>query len=49
LNEIGEIEITGWSVVTVLDKTDAGGTTETSQGKKYRAYKKFKKDQQTLF
>ncbi len=48
-NEIGEVEVTGWSVITVLDKADSGGTTETPQGKKYRAYKKFQKDQQTLF
>ena len=48
-NEIGEIEITGYSVVTVLDKTDGGRTHETPQGKKHRAYKKFVQDQRGLF
>lgn len=48
-NEIGEIEVTGYSVVTVLDKTDGGSTVETSQGKKHRAYKKFQNDQRGLF
>lgn len=48
-NEIGEIEITGYSVVTVLDKTDGGQTNETPQGKKHRAYKKFIQDQRGLF
>ena len=48
-NEIGEIEITGYSVVTVLDKTDGGKTHETPQGKKHRAYKKFVQDQRGLF
>lgn len=48
-NEIGEIEITGYSVVTVLSKTDGGHTHETLQGKKHRAYKKFVQNQQNLF
>jgi hypothetical protein len=48
-NEIGEVEITGYSVITVIEKTDAGITIETPQGKKHRAYKKFIKDQQGLF
>lgn len=48
-NEIGDIEITGYSVITVLDKTDGGTTHETLQGKKHRAYKKFIKDQRDLF
>jgi len=48
-NEIGEIEITGYSVVTVLDKTDGGQTHETPQGKKHRAYKKFVQGQRDLF
>lgn len=48
-NEIGDIEITGYSVITVLDKTDGGATHETLQGKKHRAYKKFVKDQRNLF
>lgn len=48
-NEIGEIEVTGYSVITVLDKTDGGITHETPQGKKHRAYKKFVQDQRGLF
>lgn len=48
-NEIGEVEITGYSVVTVLDKADGGQTHETPQGKKHRAYKKFIQDQRGLF
>lgn len=48
-NEIGEIDITGYSVVTVLNKTDGGTTMETPQGKRHRAYKKFIQDQQLLF
>lgn len=48
-NEIGEIEITGYSVVTVLDKADGGQVHETPQGKKHRAYKKFIQDQRGLF
>lgn len=48
-NEIGEVEITGYAVVTVLDKIDGESTIETLQGKKHRAYKKFVQGQQTLF
>ncbi|NMM18504.1 MAG: cell division protein FtsL [Rhodoferax sp.] len=48
-NEIGEVEVTGYSVITVIEKTDGGTTIETSQGKKHRAYKKFTQDQQGLF
>jgi hypothetical protein len=48
-DEIGEVEITGYSVVTVLDKTDGGQTNETPQGKKHRAHKKFIQDQRGLF
>lgn len=48
-NEIGEIEVTGYSVITVLDKTDGGITHETTQGKKHRAFKKFVQDQHRLF
>lgn len=49
VNEVGEVETTGYSVVTVLEKSDGGITTETSQGKKHRAYKKFIEDQTDLF
>ncbi|RXZ44256.1 hypothetical protein [Crenobacter cavernae] len=48
-NEIGEVEITGYSAITVLDKTDGGSTVETTQGKKHRLYKKFIQNQQGLF
>lgn len=48
-NEIGEIEITGYSVVTVLSKTDGSHMHETPQGRKYRAYKSFVQNQQDLF
>ena len=48
-NEIGEIEVTSYSVVTVIEKTDGGITHETPQGKKHRAYKKFVADQPGLF
>jgi hypothetical protein len=48
-NEIGEVEITGYSVVTVIEKTDGSSIMETPQGKKHRAYRKFIQDQQGLF
>ncbi|MCB6184216.1 hypothetical protein LIN78_11730 [Leeia sp. TBRC 13508] len=49
LNEVGDVEITGYSVVTVLDKTDGGNTHEMPQGKKHRAYKKLIQSQRSLF
>lgn len=49
VSEVGEVEITGYSVITVLEKADGGIATETPQGKKYRAYKKFIADQTDLF
>lgn len=49
VNEVGEVEVTGYSVITVLEKSDGGTTTETPQGKKHRAYKKFIEDQTDLF
>lgn len=49
VNEVGEIYITGYSVVTVLEKSDGGQVRETPQGKRHRAYKKFTQDQQGLF
>lgn len=48
-DEIGEVEITGYSVVTVLDKSDGGQTHETIQGKKHRVHRKFMQDQRGLF
>jgi hypothetical protein len=49
VNEVGEVEITGYSAITVLEKSDGGISTETPQGKKHRAYKKFVEDQTDLF
>jgi hypothetical protein len=49
VNEVGEVEINGYSVITVLEKSDGGIATETPQGKKHRAYKKFIEDQPDLF
>lgn len=48
-DELGEVVVTGYSVVTVIQKTDGGVTVETPQGRKHRAYKKFVQDQQDLF
>lgn len=48
-DEIGEIVVTGYSVVTVIEKTDGASTYETPQGKKHRAYKNFIKNQTDLF
>lgn len=49
LDELGEVVITGYAVVTVVDKTDGASTYETPQGKKHRAYKKFIENQAGLF
>jgi hypothetical protein len=48
-DEIGDVKITGYSVTTVIRKTDGASTLETIQGKRYKAHKKFTKDQQNLF
>ncbi|NSL55902.1 hypothetical protein [Uliginosibacterium aquaticum] len=48
-NEIGETEVTGYSVITVIDKTDGQSTIETPQGKRHREYKKLVMNQQVLF
>lgn len=48
-DELGEVVVTGYSVVTVVEKRDGASTHETPQGKKHRAYKKFNKDQAGLF
>lgn len=48
-DELGEIVITGFSVETVLNKTDGGVTVETAQGKRHKATKKLVRVQQTLF
>lgn len=48
-DELGEVVITGYSVVTVIEKTDGVSTHETQQGKKHRAYKKFIESQASFF
>ena len=48
-DEVGDVIITGYSVATVIRKTDGVATLETVQGKRYKAHKKFTKDQQDLF
>lgn len=48
-DEIGDIVITGYSVVTVIKKTDGSISLETAQGKKHKSRKKFIKDQEVLF
>lgn len=48
-DEVGDVVITGYSVATVIRKTDGVTSFETVQGKRYIAHKKFKKDQQSLF
>lgn len=49
LNEIGEIVITGYSVVTVIKKTDGAAVIETVQGKRHIARKKLAESQMGLF
>lgn len=48
-DEVGEILVTGRSVITVLEKTDGSITEETLQGKKYKAQKKFAENQGEMF
>lgn len=48
-DEVGDVVITGYSVVTVVQKTDGVTSFETGQGKRFKAHKKFIKDQETLF
>lgn len=48
-DEIGDVVITGYSVTTVIQKTDGTTSLETLQGKRFKARKKFTKDQQNLF
>jgi len=49
LDELGEVLVTGYSVVTVLEKIDAGLAVETLQGKRHRAVKRQLANQQNLF
>lgn len=48
-DEVGDVVITGYSVVTVIQKTDGVTSFETTQGRRYKAHKKFIKDQESLF
>lgn len=49
VNEVGEIAVTGYSVITVLEKSDGGITTEMPHVKKHRANKEFNDAQSDLF
>lgn len=48
-DEIGNINITGYSVVTVLAKSDGVASQETTQGKRYRFNKRLAAGQKHLF
>ena len=48
-DEVGEIEITGYSVPTVISIADGVSYTETIQGKRYKANKKSSESQGKLF
>ena len=48
-NEIGDVVITGYSVVTVISKADGGNSWDTPQGIRYKARKKFIEGQDDLF
>ena len=49
LDEVGDIKITGYSVTTVLEKTDGDTLLETVQGRKYRHAKKLAESQEDMF
>lgn len=48
-DEVGDVKITGYSVSTVLSKSDDGQNVETSQGKRHRFSKRQAASQTTLF
>lgn len=48
-NEVGEVSITGYSVVTVISKADGAKIEETVQGKRHRFERAKSKNQRTLF
>lgn len=48
-DEIGDVVITGYSVATVIRKTDGAISFETAQERRYKAHKKFNEGQQNLF
>lgn len=49
LDEVGEIEITGWIVTTVIRKYDDRQSIETPQGRAYKHVKKLRDSQGDLF
>lgn len=49
LDEFGEVVITGYSVPTVIQKIDGEQKFETTQGRRYRAHRKFEEGQIDLF
>lgn len=49
LDEVGDVHITGYTVATVLSKSDGGIAHETSQGKRHRFVKKQAEGQGKLF
>jgi len=48
-NEVGEVSITGYSVVTVISKADGAKIEETVQGKRHRFERAKPTNQRTLF
>jgi hypothetical protein len=48
-DEIGNVIITGYSVVTVIETGDGAISSETAQGRRYRAHRRFNKNQEGLF
>ena len=49
LDEVGEVEITGWVVTTVLRKYDDRQSVETSQGRDYKQAKRLRDSQNDFF
>lgn len=49
VNEVGDVQITGYSVPTVVSITNSDYTVETMQGKKYKLRKKTAENQGNLF
>lgn len=49
LNEVGEIEITGYAVKTVIRKLDETQSIETPQGREYKQAKRLKESQGDMF
>ena len=49
LNEVGEVEITGYSVKTVIKKHDDTQSIETPQGREYKQAKRLRESQGDMF